>query len=564
MRSPAPCRPAVSRLILLLSMLVCAFSSAQAPTPESQPPDTPSTPARVQLAPLPDTEQFNQQIELRTRPAGESLDALIQVLARSVGLSAITQGIPAETLVRYDLGEPKPFREVWDIVLTLNGLEYVLREDDIVVVGPPATLTGLRPRQSTARPIPTVSRTYRINLGSSSEAGTAPNESSGSLEQLAVYLRSQFPQGSGVSVTAFEQLGLLSVSATVAQQARAAQLLEPFTQIDEITVRRTYSLSYARAEDIAVILRSSGPAAPATPDTTTTDSTSDLTGPTFRDTTTSTFTPGTPGQAAVPAAFSEGEEVLATPDARTNSVIVVAPERIQAEVRNIIAELDQPERQVNVQVRIQEVTSDVTERLGIDLTAAVGNFATTLFSGDETSGLGFIFDAQRAVSGFNLGAVLDAFERQGLSRRVDDSNITVLNNGEASLQAGGTIYISIPGGEQNIERTIPYGVQIDLNPQITNNNEVILSVTGKVDAVLSDTNDPGFLNLSTRNLNSRVSLKPGQTVVLGGLLQNQLTDTTRKVPGLGDVPVIGNLFSTSSVTDSSTELLVIVTASVLE
>lgn len=556
MRSPAPCRPAVSRSILLMAMLACATPAAWAQTPESQPADTPPAPARVQLAPLPDTEQFNQQIELRTRPAGESLDALIQVLARSVGLSAITQGIPAETLVRYDLGEPKPFREVWDIVLTLNGLEYVLREDDIVVVGPPDALAGLQPQENSAEP--RVTRTYVVN---------------GNPTELQTLLESQFPAGSGVTISAFEALKLISVRATAQQQARARATLDRFDQSGAVSVRRTYALSYARAEELAEVLQTTltvpnsvsttnSPTAAANPNQNT-DATN---AGTNADAGTDVLAPAgnqiTNGAQAA-AVVSEGQFSVAA-DVRSNRIVVTAPTSVQNDIAALIVELDQPERQVNVQVRIQEVTTDVTERLGIDLSAALGNFSTTLFSGDETSGLGFIFDAQRAVSGFNLGAILDTFERQGLSQRVDDSNLTVLNNGEASLQAGGTIYISIPGGEQNIERTIPYGVQINLNPQITNDDEVILGVTGKVEAVLSDTNDPGFLNLSTRNLTSRVSLKPGQTVVLGGLLQNQLSDTTRKVPGLGDVPVIGNLFSTNSSTETSTELLVIVTASVLE
>jgi type II secretory pathway component GspD/PulD (secretin) len=564
MRCPSP-TPSALPWLALTALLTLTWTSVSAQAQNESTPEATASPTQaVQLAPLPDTEQFNQPIELRTRPAGESLDALIQILARSVGLSAITQGIPADTVVRYDLGEPKPFREVWDIVLTLNGLEYVLRDNNLVVVGPPEALAGLRRRQTSAPN--TVTRTYRVSVGSDSEAGGAANDS-GSLQELANYLKGQFPPNSGFNVTAFEQLGLLSVQATPPQQDRVVQLLGPFTEASEERVRRTYALSYARAEEIAEILKSSQGAVPATPDirTTTSSGSTEATtaGATSTDSTTTASTPGTSAQAAVETAFAEGD-LAATPDPRTNRVIVFASERVQSQVAELIAELDQPERQVNVQVRIQEVTSDVTERLGMDLTAAVGNFTTTLFSGDETSGLGFIFDAQRAISGFNLGAVLDAFERQGLSRRVDDSNITVLNNGEASLQAGGTIFISIPGGEQNIERTIPYGVQIDLNPQITNNNEVILGITGRVEAVLSDTNDPSFLELSTRNLTSRVSLRPGQTVVLGGLLQNELTDTTRSVPGLGSIPVVGNLFTTNSSVERNTELLVIVTANVLE
>ncbi len=557
--------------LLALVVLACAVSAAAQNATPAAAASALAAPAQVQLAPLPDTAQFNQNVDLRTRPAGESLDALVQALARSVGLSAITQGIPADAVGRYNLSEPKPFREVWDIVLTLNGLEYVLRGDDIVVVGPPDVLASLQPQRNDIQQ-PTVLRTYKVPSAGGS-AGASGDDSA--LSQLASYLTSQFPRGSNITVIPFEQLGALSVRASISQQARIAKLLRPFNAVNETKVRRVYALSYARAEDIATIFQASQPAVPAAPATTTTLSggnvatnpenaaTTTGNGATGNGATTNVSTPSTSGQAAVAASFAEGELVV-TPDPRTNRILVFGSERVQAEIARLIGELDQPERQVNVQVRIQEVTSDVTERLGIDLISAIGNFTTSLFSGDDTSGLSFIFDAQKAVSGFNLGAVLDAFERQGLSRRVDDSNITVLNNGEATLQAGGTIYISIPGADANIERTIPYGVQIDLTPQITNNDEIILDVTGRVDAVISETDNPNFLELSTRNLTSRVSLKPGQTVVLGGLLQNELTDASRKVPGLGDVPIVGNLFSSSNKQETKTELLVIVTANVLE
>jgi type IV pilus assembly protein PilQ len=547
MRCPSP-TPSALPWLALTALLTLTWTSVSAQAQNESTPEATASPTQaVQLAPLPDTEQFNQPIELRTRPAGESLDALIQILARSVGLSAITQGIPADTVVRYDLGEPKPFREVWDIVLTLNGLEYVLRDNNLVVVGPPEALAGLQPQESPSQP--RVARTYAIN---------------GNPTELQALLESQFPAGSGVVISAFDELKLISVRATVPQQERVRETLDRFDQSGAVSVRRTYALSYARAEELAEVLEttltsSDGGAIPAS-----TPTADEAGGTTTPDAAPSTTPEPAAAGGTETAATVSADQLSVAADVRSNRIVVTAPTSIQRDIAALIEELDQPERQVNVQVRIQEVTTDVTERLGIDLTAALGNFTTTLFSGDDTSGLGFIFDAQRAITGFNLGAVLDAFERQGLSRRVDDSNLTVLNNGEASLQAGGTIFISIPGGEQNIERTIPYGVQIDLSPQITSSNEILLDVEGRVEAIISETDNPNFLQLSTRNLNSRVSLQPGQTIVLGGLLQNEVTDTGRSVPGLGDIPVLGSLFSTSVSSEINTELLVIVTASVLE
>lgn len=247
---------------------------------------------------------------------------------------------------------------------------------------------------------------------------------------------------------------------------------------------------------------------------------------------------------------------------------MTAPVRLQEEIASLIETLDQPERQVNIQVRIQEIQASLDERLGVNLTAAAGNFSTTLF-GDATSGLDFIFDAQKAITGLNLGAILDVFEEQGLSRRVDDSNMTVQNNGVATLQAGGTQYNYIrttnDEGVPVVEvDEIPYGVVVGFTPQITNNDEVILDVCARVDTPTTFNDQGNITNFSTRKANSRVSLAPGQTVVLGGLLQNQVSDTTREVPGLGDIPVVGNLFRTNSTVESNTELLVIITANVLE
>ncbi len=547
MRRPIP--PSPRPILLALAMLACTvstLSSAQDAAPAAA---LEAPPAQVQLAPLPDTEQFSQNVDLRTRPAGESLDTLIQALARSVGLSAVTQGIPEGAVGRYNLGAPKPFREVWDIVLTLNGLEYVLRSDNIVVVGPPEVLASLQPQQDEAEPSTTV--TYTVNSPPS---------------QLQTLLESQFPAGSGVSVTAFDELKLLSVQGTAAQHILVKDTLERFDRSEVVQVRRIYPLSYARASNLAGVLLgtlfSTNTLGSSEQRTVTDLCTSDASATSTDATDTSTDTAGT-----TPDGNSEDENsknpLSISADPRTNRLIVTAPVRVQEQVEALIEALDQPERQVNVQVRIQEISTTASEQLGVNLTAALGNFSTTLFSGD--GGLNFIFDAQKAVTGFNLGAILDVLEQQGLSRRVDDSNLTVLNNGVAKLQSGGTQYNYVVNADGEVTRdAIDYGVIVGFAPQITNDNEVSLDVCARVDIPNLRDDQGRIIDFTTRRANSRVTLEPGQTVVLGGLMQNQQSSTSRKVPGLGDVPVLGNLFSTNLTTDNTTELVVIVTSNVLE
>lgn len=102
-----------------------------------------------------------------------------------------------------------------------------------------------------------------------------------------------------------------------------------------------------------------------------------------------------------------------------------------------------------------------------------------------------------------------------------------------------------------------------MTPRVANDGNITLDISASVEDVLSDTGDPSFLELSTRKVTSLISLEPGQTVLLSGLLQNQFIETRKQVPVLGSIPVIGSLFSKTTTEQRDTELLIIVTADIL-
>jgi len=89
-------------------------------------------------------------------------------------------------------------------------------------------------------------------------------------------------------------------------------------------------------------------------------------------------------------------------------------------------------------------------------------------------------------------------------------------------------------------------------------------VSAKVEDVLSTTNDPTFLNLSTRNLTSTVTVEQGQTLLLGGLLQNSLTVTRQRLPIIGSIPVVGDLLGNTVTEEDDIDLLLIITATVID
>jgi type II secretory pathway component GspD/PulD (secretin) len=479
--------------------------------------------ALAQPAPLPDDARFDEPVALSTGADGEDLAAMVDALARSVGLTPVLDAVPAVT-VRYEIAEAKPFRQVWDLVLSLNDLDYVLQDNDVVVVGPSAQLASLRDRAAAdaaadaADPAdPVLQRFYRIN---------------GDPEQVATILRRTVD--GAPQIDTLPGVGSIVVLGTEAQQAQVEDLLNQFDVAPEQVEleQRVYALSNATATDLAAVLQST-----------------DIV---------------VAGQVAGEGEGAAGATFSVVADERTNSIIVTATRELQEGIADLIPELDVPQQQVSIQVRIQEVNRRTVESFGIDLDASFGNLAANILG----TGLQFVFDAQTVVTELNLSAVLDALESQGLSTRVDDSTITVLNNETGRMQSGGRIEITFPSSDGEIAtRTIEFGVIIEVTPRIASDGSVILDVTAEVSDVLVPLSEGGIperIDFSTRELSSTVSMRPGQTVLLGGLLQNSFTQTQRRVPILGEIPVLGALFGSTEVEDDNTELMLIVNADVID
>lgn len=477
--------------------------------------------AQGRLADLPADGRFDEPVEFTTGVSGESLQVMISALATSIGLTAITDDVPATTIV-YDIGEPKPFRQVWNIVLTLNDLDYVLLENDVVVVGSSASVARLRApvQQATAAADQDEAeaieqRFYRVNS---------------SPDQVVGILMSSVD---GIEAEALPGVNSIVVRGTLAQHDRVVNVLSQFDSVaEQVSLeQRTYFLSNAKAAELATVLQATGVVA----------SSGD----------------GADGQ-ALPAQRLEDFSVVAEP--RTNSLIITGPAAVQARLAELIPELDQPQRQVNVQVRIQEVSQSVVQDFGINLSGGFGQMTASILD----TGLNFIFDTASAVSSFNILAILDALETQGLSRRVDDGNLTMLDKQTGTMNSGGTIRFLLPNaaGEAVLE-DVDYGVTLTITPLVGADGRITLTVVAEVTDLLP-TPPEAVLHTSTRKVSTSVSLVPGQTALLGGLLQDQIVVTKQRVPILGAIPIIGELFGTTTTEEQSGELLLVVTAQVID
>src|SRR5690606_2845348 len=153
--------------------------------------------------------------------------------------------VPPVTIV-YDIGEPKPFRQVWNIVLTLNDLDYVLLENDVVVVGTPESVARLRtptapveePMVEAEQPEPLEQRFYRVNTDTAQ----------------VVQIRDRAV--AGIDVEPLPGVNSIVVLGTQAQHDQVVAVLEQFDRaIEEVSLeQRTYFLSNAKAEELATVL----------------------------------------------------------------------------------------------------------------------------------------------------------------------------------------------------------------------------------------------------------------------------------------------------------------------
>lgn len=499
----------------------------------------------AQVEPLPNDSRFDSEITLVTQVDGQPLGSVIDGLARSMKLTPILSNIP-DTYVFYNISDPKPFRLIWSILLTENGLDYVLYDDDVIVVGSAESIaSSFKPpvaepveqavdnnkSEDMAAPVveaePVVNIVYSVN-----------NDP----EEIMALVASVIPNA---VVTAHVGLKTITVQGTAKEQEVAVQTLADFDK--EIVVQevpkekieqRIYTLSYANAADLVKVLKESGannnfdPNANAANDAQNQDANTNA---------------------------QSGSDLQISADERTNSIIITATHDTQERIAKLIPALDAPQKQVNVQVRIQEISTRSALDLGINLKGGLGNFSTSILD----TGLQFIFDAQSALSGLNIGAVLDTLETQGLARRVDDTSLTVLNNKLAHIQSGGTIYILIPGSPP-IERLIEYGVEVTVVPQITNDGKVNLTISAQVNQPLTDAKSINYVDIASRNIDSTITIEDGQTVLLGGLFQNSVVRDEKGVPILGAIPIIGSLFKQTSTEEKDSELLLIITADILD
>ncbi len=227
--------------------------------------------------------------------------------------------------------------------------------------------------------------------------------------------------------------------------------------------------------------------------------------------------------------------------------------------------------QVNLRVRVAEVSRDVSKRFGFnfDLIPSLGSVTLGLATGRVPVIDGSVqtrFDNQNSIfaTSRDVNAVVDAMSEEGLITVLAEPNLTALSGETASFLAGGEFPAIVPTDSGGLSLQYKsFGISLAFTPTVLNNGRISLKVAPEVSA-LSEAGAILFQNfsipaLTTRRASTTVELGSGQSLAIAGLLQNKTQQTIDAFPGLADIPVLGALFRSSEFKRDESELVIIVT-----
>jgi general secretion pathway protein D len=256
-------------------------------------------------------------------------------------------------------------------------------------------------------------------------------------------------------------------------------------------------------------------------------------------------------------------QVTVVADANTNSIIAVtAPDNLPI-IKGIIDQLDQRPDQVMIQTIIVEATLDKAKQFGLEWNYSKGNSTASQKFGLQNAtpplqGLNYALTSNDLTSFFNMLQTDTKFQVLATPRIFTTNNMESQINISQSIPYVTNTIVNINGTYSYNYSFQDVGIVLTVTPHITSNGYVTMDV-------IQTANDlQGYTTFNAPIVNQReaettISAKDGETIILGGMIRNQITSTVNKVPLLGDLPILGNLFKSSNTDHQKTELLVFLT-----
>ena len=282
-------------------------------------------------------------------------------------------------------------------------------------------------------------------------------------------------------------------------------------------------------------------------------------------------------------------------DATTNTLIITAPEAVYRNLRSVIDQLDVRRAQVYIESMIVEVNADKLSEFGVQWAGLSGSDGTTYRVGGGTSfsadsgnnivslntaaanlrkgaaatppGAGLTLGIFKTLANgsLGLGAIAHALGSDGDSNILSTPNMITLDNEVATIKVGQNVpiltgqFTTTSGTNQNPFQTVDrkdIGITLKVRPQISEGGTIKLAIYNESSSIDSSVSSSSGLILKNRVIETNILADDGQVLILGGLIQDDTNDGVEKVPGLGDIPLIGNLFKYQKRQRKKTNLMV--------
>ncbi len=269
-----------------------------------------------------------------------------------------------------------------------------------------------------------------------------------------------------------------------------------------------------------------------------------------------------------------------TANEKLNAVVVRGPEELLEIASRVIEANDRPSSEVLLNVEILEATQSKEKQLGIEvnpgsITFGVGEAAETIQSDSTFAGI---------ASGFALGeisrkemmlsiptAILHLLKKDGDTRTLANPQVRVRNNEKSSIHIGERVPLR---SNRRVDTTgnVTYdfqyqdvGVKLEANPIINFHGEIVLDLTLEISVLgqnVGTPEDPEY-SINTRKAKSVLTVRDGEPIIIGGLIRDEDRESVQKIPYLGEIPVVGRLFTSTDRDSEKTDILMSITPYVI-
>lgn len=261
------------------------------------------------------------------------------------------------------------------------------------------------------------------------------------------------------------------------------------------------------------------------------------------------------------------------PNQANNSLLIYATGEQYEFIREVLEKIDQPSAQVLIEATLAEVTLSNDLRYGVDWRKLEGNDTITLSNNSGGVPASIFPGFSYSYIGSSARAVLNTLQSKTNVRVLSAPRLLVLNNQTASLQVGDQVPLvtqqaqSVSAAGAPIVNTVELrdtGVILKVTPRVNESGSIILDIDQEVsDAVPTTTSGISSPTIQQRKLSSTVSTRSGQMIALGGLIRDRTTRGKSGIPLLSQIPLVGAAFGTHSTRNDRTELIILLTPTVM-